>query len=113
MNKNTIWIVVTLMAIALVGLSWFQLYWMNNVIQLSNERFEKDALASMYQVAQRLERNEMALVAANSFAFFGSTSTNEHDTAEVNYTYDLIEIDDSSKSRLSLKRIVIVMLRLL
>ena len=103
MNKNTIWIVVTLMAIALVGLSWFQLYWMNNVIQLSNERFEKDALASMYQVAQRLERNEMALVAANSFAFFGSTTTNGRDTAEVNFTYDLIEIDDSSKARFDFK----------
>lgn len=103
MNKNTIWIVVTLMAIALVGLSWFQLYWMNNVIQLSNERFEKDALASMYQVAERLERNEMALVAANSFAFFGSTISNYRDTAEVTYSYDIIEIDDSSKGRFEFK----------
>ena len=103
MNKNTIWIVVTLMAIALVGLSWFQLYWMNNVIQLSNERFEKDALASMYQVAQRLERNEMALVAANSFAFFGSTSSNKHDTAEVRYNYEFIEVDDAKETRFDIK----------
>ena len=103
MNKNTIWIVVTLMAIALVGLSWFQLYWMNNVIQLSNERFEKDALASMYQVAQRLERNEMAVVAANSFAFFGSTSSNKHDTAEVRYNYEFIEVDDAKETRFDIK----------
>ncbi len=91
------------MAIALVGLSWFQLYWMNNVIQLSNERFEKDALASMYQVAQRLERNEMVAVAANSFAFFGSTSANDHDTAEVNYSYEIIELDESKQSRFQFK----------
>ena len=84
------------MAIALVGLSWFQLYWINNVIQLSEERFEKDALASMYQVAQRLERNEMAVVAANSFAFFGTTSPEDKDTIDVEYNYQLIEIEDST-----------------
>ena len=91
------------MAIALVGLSWFQLYWMNNVIQLSRERFEKDALASMYQVAQRLERNEMAVVAANSFSFFGSTSSTDHDSVDVSYNYELIEILDTAKSEFEFK----------
>ena len=103
MKKNTIWIVVTIMAIALVGLSWFQLYWINNVISLSEERFEKDALASMYQVAQRLERNEMAVVAANSFAFFETTSAAEHDTAEIAYDYQLIEFADSAKGHFEFK----------
>jgi two-component system phosphate regulon sensor histidine kinase PhoR len=102
-KKNAIWIVVTIMAIALIGLSWFQLYWMNNVIQLSRERFEKDALASMYQVAQRLERNEMAVVAANSFAFFGTTSSTEHDTAEIDYNYELIEVVDSANNHFEFK----------
>ena len=91
------------MAIALIGLSWFQLYWINNVIQLSEERFEKDALASMYQVAQRLERNEMAVVAANSFAFFGSTSPQDHDTADVEFNYQIIEIDDSTRGHFEFK----------
>ena len=91
------------MAIGLVGLSWFQLYWMNNVIQLSRERFEKDALASMYQVAQRLERNEMAVVAANSFAFFGSSSSNKHDTTEVSYNNELIEVDNAKEGRFDIK----------
>ena len=90
------------MAIALVGLSWFQLYWINNVIQLSEERFEKDALASMQQVAQRLERNEMAVVAVNSFAFFGSAAS-EHDSADVEFNYQLIEIDDSTKGHYEFK----------
>ncbi len=83
------------MAIALVGLSWFQLYWINNVIQLSEERFEKDALASMYQVAQRLERNEMVAVAVNSFAFFGTETDGDHDINTV-IDYRLSEDDSSS-----------------
>ena len=91
------------MAIALVGLSWFQLYWINNVIQLSEERFEKDALASMYQVAQRLERNEMAVVAANSFAFFGTPAPEDKDTADIEYNYQLIEIDDSTRGHFEFK----------
>ncbi|MEN8250249.1 MAG: HAMP domain-containing sensor histidine kinase [Bacteroidota bacterium] len=90
MKKNTIWIVVTLMAIALVGLSWFQLYWIGSVIKLSNERLEKDALESMQLVAQKLERNEMAVVAANSFAFFGSSSSRSNkDTSFVVYDYQV------------------------
>jgi two-component system phosphate regulon sensor histidine kinase PhoR len=102
-KNNTIWIVVTIMAIALVGLSWFQLYWINNVIKLSEERFEKDALASMYQVAQRLERNEMAVVATNSFAFFGSTSSKNHDSADVDINYQIIDFKDSTGASFEFK----------
>ncbi|RLD21271.1 MAG: hypothetical protein DRI71_09250, partial [Bacteroidetes bacterium] len=91
------------MAIALVGLSWFQLYWINNVIKLSEERFEKDALASMYQVAQRLERNEMAVVATNSFAFFGSSASADYDSADVEFNYQIIEINDSTKGKFEFK----------
>jgi hypothetical protein len=68
------------MAIALIGLSWFQFYWINSVINLSNERFEKDALESMVTVVNKLERNEMAVVATNSFSFF---STDLQDTSEI------------------------------
>jgi two-component system, OmpR family, phosphate regulon sensor histidine kinase PhoR len=103
-NKNTIWIVVTIMATALIGLSWFQLYWMNNVIQLSKERFEKDALASMYQVAQRLERNEMAAVAVNSFAFFGSTSeVGRKDSMTTKYDIIINEDVDSDQKQFKFK----------
>jgi two-component system phosphate regulon sensor histidine kinase PhoR len=80
-RKKTIWILVVLMAISLIGLSGFQLYWISNVIQLSKERFEKDALESMMTVARRLERNEMAVVATNSFSFF-STAKEFYDTTE-------------------------------
>jgi two-component system, OmpR family, phosphate regulon sensor histidine kinase PhoR len=98
-KKSTIWIVVTLMAIALIGLSWFQVYWINNVVRLSKERFEKDALASIYRVTQRLERNEMATIASNSFAFISSSSTADHDTADMVYSIELSKGIDSTQHR--------------
>jgi two-component system phosphate regulon sensor histidine kinase PhoR len=118
MNKKTIWLLVSLMTIALIGLSSFQIYWINHTIQLSNERFEKDALASMLQVAKRLEKNEMVTVAANSFAFFNSEEETtdstvdfeiniktEGDSADASFSYrsndnrriKVIINDDSSK----------------
>lgn len=101
MNKNTIWIVVSLMAIALIGLSWFQFYWINSVLNLSKERFEKDALESMITVINKLERNEMALVATNSFSFFGTTSL--HDTSEFIVENNTVVDIDSSSQRVWLK----------
>ncbi|RLD23863.1 MAG: hypothetical protein DRI71_04200, partial [Bacteroidetes bacterium] len=90
------------MAIALVGLSWFQLYWINSAIELSRERFEKDALESMITVVQKLERNEMAVVATNSFAFFGS-STELHDTSEIVVDYRLSVESDTINEKVWFK----------
>ena len=59
MSRRTLWIIVSLMSIALVGLVGFQLYWINNAINLSSERFEKDVQESLRNVAEKLERNEM------------------------------------------------------
>ena len=94
MKKNTLWIVVVIMAVALIGLSWFQVYWISSVIRLSNERFEKDALASLNKVAQRLEKTEMAMVAVNSFSYFSSTGNNNgHKTTY--YSYETSSTHDS------------------
>ena len=84
------------MTIALIGLSWFQLYWINSVLQLSNERLEKDALESKKLVAEKLERNEMAMVAANSFAFI-SSSGEDNDSNVVVYDYQLSKNKGKSK----------------
>ena len=70
MGRRSIWIIISLMSLALIGLVSFQLYWINNAIKLSEERFEKDVFESMHRVSEKLERQEMANVAANSFAFF-------------------------------------------
>jgi len=55
------------MSVALVGLIGFQLYWINNAIQLSQERFQKDVQESLRNVSERLERNELLFVASNTF----------------------------------------------
>ena len=57
------------MSIALVGLISFQLYWINNAIRLSQERFEKDVFESLHVVADKLERKEMMMVASQSYAY--------------------------------------------
>ncbi len=55
------------MTVALVGLISFQIYWINNAIKLSRERFDKDVQESLRNVSERLELNEMLFVASNSF----------------------------------------------
>ncbi len=67
MTRRAIFTIITLMAVALVGLIGFQLYWINNAILLSQERFEKDVHESLRNVSERLERNELLFVASNSF----------------------------------------------
>ena len=95
MSKKSLVLLISLMSIALIGISAFQVYWINSVIQLSQERFEKDVLASMQIVAERLERNEMVNVATNSFAFFGSTTDGETDNIQIREEIHLSSSDDS------------------
>ena len=65
------------MSVALIGLTSFQLYWINNAIKISNERFETDVFETLHLVTDKLERNEMMMVASNSYAFFGSTTDSD------------------------------------
>ncbi len=70
MNNRVIWIIITLMTLSLIGLTSFQVFWINNVIKLSNERFTQDVHESLNMVAYKLERNELANVAFKSNIFF-------------------------------------------
>ena len=54
------------MGISLVGLVGFQLYWINTVIQANEERFHKDVLEAMNNVALKLEKQE-AVAAFNKY----------------------------------------------
>lgn len=76
------------MSVALIGLISFQLYWINNAIKLSNDRFEKDVFETLHIVADKLERNEMMMVASNSFAFFGTTTESDR-VIQTTVDYDL------------------------
>ncbi len=108
MNNKVIWAIISLMTVSLIGLTSFQVYWINNAIKLSNERFNKDVHESLNMVAYKLERNELANVALKNNVFFFSddSSTNikhriklkrDGGYAEINEEVTLI-VFDSSKS---------------
>jgi two-component system phosphate regulon sensor histidine kinase PhoR len=66
MKTSTIKWIIALMGISLVGLVGFQLYWINTVIKANEERFQKDVLEAMNNVALKLEKQE-AVAAFNKF----------------------------------------------
>ncbi len=46
------------MGIAIIGLISFQLYWIDNLITANEERLQKDVLEALYNVANKLEKQE-------------------------------------------------------
>ena len=66
MKKSTLKWIIGLMSISLIGLVGFQLYWINTVIKANEERFHKDVLEAMNNVALKLEKQE-AVAAFNKF----------------------------------------------
>ena len=81
-SKKTIWIIISLMSIALIGLIGFQLFWINNVVKLSNQRFESDVRESLQNVVTKLERNEMLyLVSKNELWEYDTLMTKKWITA--------------------------------
>ena len=71
MSNKVIWTIIALMTLSLIGLTSFQVYWINNAIKLSDERFNKDVHESLNTVAHKLERKELATVAVNNnFVWF-------------------------------------------
>jgi len=62
------------MSVALIGLVSFQLYWINSVIRLNNERFDRDVHESLNRVATRLENRENLFFAFRGInRYFDST----------------------------------------
>lgn len=54
------------MSVALIGLTSFQVYWINNAIKLNKEAFNETVLSSLRQVVSNLERKEVAKAASTS-----------------------------------------------
>lgn len=68
MNRTAIRWVITLMSFSLIGLIIFQLYWINSVLQANNERFRKDVILAMNNVAEKLEKQEVLVLAMDNFS---------------------------------------------
>ena len=70
MKRQEIYILIALMSLALLGLIAFQLYWIRNAVQLSEEQFEQEVQQALAEVAQRLEKQEViSLSVGSSFSF--------------------------------------------
>lgn len=67
--------VIGLMGIALVGMVGFQLYWIDSVIKANEERFTKDVMQAMNNVALKLEKQE-TVAALNKFQTLNSLQPN-------------------------------------
>lgn len=67
MSKNTIRWVIVLMSVSLMGLVSFQLYWIDALVEVNQERFMRDVQQALNNVAAKLERQEAMLVAFDNF----------------------------------------------
>lgn len=65
MNPKKIYILIALMSGALLGLILFQLYWIRNAVQLSEQQFEQEVQQALSEVVQRLEKQEIIAMSVN------------------------------------------------
>jgi len=57
------------MALALIGLISFQMYWINNAINISEDRFKKGVHDALNAVSDKLEQQEIVYTAANKLQY--------------------------------------------
>ncbi len=69
MNQRTLKWIIVLMALALTGLISFQMYWINNAINVSEDRFKKGVQDALNLVSDRLEEQEIVYTAANTLQY--------------------------------------------
>ncbi len=59
MKRRKIYLLIALMSFALLGLIGFQLSWIRNAVELSEQQFEQEVQQALTEVAQRLEKQEI------------------------------------------------------
>jgi two-component system phosphate regulon sensor histidine kinase PhoR len=98
MTQSTLKWIIVLMALALIGLISFQMYWINNAINISEASFKKGVHDALNAVSNKLEQQEIVYTAANKLQYsqegktwFGTDSIKLISTKKKN---------DSSKSYL-------------
>jgi len=82
MKKSTIWILITLMSIALFGLAGIQYYWISSAIQSSEEKFQTDVFDVLNKVADQLRNDERYRMYQKTF---GSKSNSKSMADEFEY----------------------------
>ena len=69
MNKSRIRIISVLASIALMGLIGIQVYWINDAITLSKQRFEQNVNEALTNVVSRMEKQKTASKISKKFNF--------------------------------------------
>ena len=69
MTQSTLKWIIICMALALTGLISFQMYWINNAINISEDRFKKGVQDALNSVSDQLERQEIVYTAANKLQY--------------------------------------------
>ncbi len=58
MKKRQVQLIIASMAVALLGVIAFQLYWINHAIAVKNEQFTQQVQNALQAVVMKLERQE-------------------------------------------------------
>lgn len=72
MNRKSIWLVVSLMTISLVGIIFIQILWIKNAIEVKTEQFDRSVNDALNDVVAQLEKNENLLILSENYDQIGS-----------------------------------------
>lgn len=103
MNKIAIRSLIAAMGLALVGLVFFQIYWIDSIVGANEEAFKRDVQDALTAVAQKLEKKEAMVVAVDNFhTNFAFKSPSEGDSnrlelIESTFAKKVVEVQDFAK----------------
>lgn len=102
MNIVKIRWIIGLMSLAMLGLIYFQTYWINSVIDANEARFDQDVREVLSIVAGKLEKREVANIAMENlnskFQWQRSTSDEQMEFYETTFEKRIINKTDSQQN---------------
>jgi two-component system phosphate regulon sensor histidine kinase PhoR len=110
MKKEHLYWIISLMGVALLGLIAFQLYWINNAIQINEQSFRKDVHEGLNKVIEKLEKQEVLFIASNKMQAINKSDGKRlieldtikfYDRKAGSSLFQPIRLDDSLKNFLS------------
>ena len=73
MNKKAIWLIIGLMAGAVVGVGALQFYWINGALSLKQEEFESSIAVALSRVVDKLDEDEVLKYISDAMDIEGSS----------------------------------------
>lgn len=107
MNITKIRWIIGLMAFSMMGLVYFQLFWINSVLQANEDRFMQDVRDALQIVVARLEKKEVAEVTYDNlktrFQWQRSSGTKEVELFESTFEKKVIDFETFLAQRNKIK----------